>query len=362
MPDTPPLRDIPADVFRPIRVEEFQAMVELGLFEDTHVELLGGVLVEMSPQGAPHNTVIRRLNRLLMAGLDDSLELGVQVPLLVDDISQPEPDFMIIPAGLAFDEMPSRALLVAEVSVSSRSFDMGVKARRYAAAGYPEYWVVDSVRLEVVVHTGPSPDGWQDVRTGHRRRPVPHLAVGRGGPLGAVGRRGLCASARRGTAGAEGISRIAGAGSLQLLDASAARNGSSSSIDWLLSPRCLSSSSLRWSTRPRPSPSSRVISMRALEPHVPLRDRLSWCCVGGWATLRERVDDSRGCHASAERSPQCPTKMFSQQGWHGVAHLSLDIPQGTLYIEIVREGLQPAEFTPRKATAVPVKRAGRRPR
>ena len=42
---------------------------------------------------------------------------------------------------------------------------MGVKARRYAAAGYPEYWVVDAGRLEVVVHTGPSPDGWQDVRT-----------------------------------------------------------------------------------------------------------------------------------------------------------------------------------------------------
>ena len=165
MTTVPPLHDIPADVFRPLRVEEFQAMVELGLFEDTHVELLGGVLVEMSPQGAPQNTVIRRLNRLLLAGLDDSMELGVQVPLVVDDISQPEPDFMVIPAGLGFDEMPSQALLVAEVSVSSRAFDMGVKARRYAAAGYPEYWVVDAARLEVVVHTGPSPDGWQHITT-----------------------------------------------------------------------------------------------------------------------------------------------------------------------------------------------------
>ena len=80
MTTVPPLHDIPAEVFRPLRVEEFQAMVEMGLFEDTHVELLGGVLVEMSPQGAPHNTVIRRLNRLLLAGLDETMELGVQVP------------------------------------------------------------------------------------------------------------------------------------------------------------------------------------------------------------------------------------------------------------------------------------------
>ena len=50
-------------------------------------------------------------------------------------------------------------------AVSSRAFDMGVKARRYAAAGYPEYWVVDAARLEVVVQTGPSPDGWQHITT-----------------------------------------------------------------------------------------------------------------------------------------------------------------------------------------------------
>lgn len=152
--------DLPDRAFRPLRRVEFQNLVDQGLFEDTHVELVGGVLVEMSPQGKRHSQVIRTLTRLLVMAVGDEYDVGVQTPLAVDDISLPEPDLQVLPVGPYWAAHPDRALLVIEVSYSSLRFDLGEKARRYAAAGYLEYWVVDVVSRTVHVHTGPSDNGW----------------------------------------------------------------------------------------------------------------------------------------------------------------------------------------------------------
>lgn len=157
-----PVSELP-DCFRPLRSVEFQRLVELGLFEGTHVELVGGVLVEMSPQGPLHNTVIRRLTTVLVRAAGDAFEVGVQVPLDVDDITLPEPDFTIVPAGRFTDRHPDTAMLIIEVAVSSAPFDLGEKARRYAAAGFGEYWVVDLGRRCVHVHRDPTADGWGSV-------------------------------------------------------------------------------------------------------------------------------------------------------------------------------------------------------
>lgn len=51
------------------------------------------------------------------------------------------------------------------MSASSLAKDLGTKAQVYAAAGVPEYWVVD-VRAEVVhAHTGPTSSGYAQVRS-----------------------------------------------------------------------------------------------------------------------------------------------------------------------------------------------------
>ncbi|WP_370327562.1 Uma2 family endonuclease [Euzebya sp.] len=158
MSDASVLRDLPAEVFRPLQRVEFQAMVERGMFDGTHVELVGGVLVEMSPQGPPHVWMIVRLTKLLVSALGDDYDVGVQTPLAVDDISLPEPDFSVLTRGQS--GYPEQAALVIEVSASSLAFDLGVKARRYAAAGYPEYWVVDVTSSCIHVHRAPSANGW----------------------------------------------------------------------------------------------------------------------------------------------------------------------------------------------------------
>jgi len=44
-------REIAPDQPRPLRRDEYALLVEQGRFEDEHVELLEGTLVQMSPQG-----------------------------------------------------------------------------------------------------------------------------------------------------------------------------------------------------------------------------------------------------------------------------------------------------------------------
>ena len=162
--------------FRPLRVEEYHRLIDAGVFDGTHVELVGGVLVEMSPQGDAHFGLIPYLTHMLVDMVGDAFVVSPQSPVIADDISEPEPDFAILSKRDTRRTGKSRdALLVIEIANSSLRFDLGEKARRYAGAGYPEYWVIDVTRREIHVHRGPRPDGtWASI------------VVVAGGPLTAV--------------------------------------------------------------------------------------------------------------------------------------------------------------------------------
>ncbi len=154
-----PITELPGE-FRPLRREEYDQLVDLGVFEGTRVQLVGGLLVEMSPQNDPHWQTIVDLNMILAPQVAGRHSVGVQGPLLVDEISEPEPDLTVLPLpryrGLG---KTGEALLVIEVADTSLRFDLGEKARRYGAAGYPEYWVIDVNAKVVHRHTQPHPDG-----------------------------------------------------------------------------------------------------------------------------------------------------------------------------------------------------------
>ncbi len=149
----------------PLTVDDLAAMVDAGILgEDDHIELLDGVLVEMSPQGEAHAHAIRRLTmRLVPIAAAAGLDVSPQCPLkVVSPISLPEPDLAIVPAG-GWDAHAAQALLVIEISVASRAIDLGRKAAIYAAAGIPEYWVLDLDRRRLVVHRDPAGDHYTTV-------------------------------------------------------------------------------------------------------------------------------------------------------------------------------------------------------
>jgi Uma2 family endonuclease len=152
--------EIAPERIRGLRRVEYDRLVELGLFEDEKIELLCGAIVEMSPQGTRHAAVVRRLNRLLTRALEPRAMVSPQCPFAAGDYSEPEPDIAVIPSTDDESAHPARAFLIVEVADSSIRKDRGAKAAIYAAAGVPEYWVIDLNRDVVEIFTGPGSEGY----------------------------------------------------------------------------------------------------------------------------------------------------------------------------------------------------------
>jgi Uma2 family endonuclease len=145
---------------RPLRRGEYDRLVELGVFGSERVELLYGMLVSMSPQGAPHAYVVRELTRRLTLMLGDRALVQAQSPLALSEESEPEPDVAVVPWGDYRQEHPHTALLVVEVAESSLRDDRLIKGRLYAEAAIPEYWIIDVRRVVLERHTRPSGSGY----------------------------------------------------------------------------------------------------------------------------------------------------------------------------------------------------------
>ncbi|MEZ6187602.1 MAG: Uma2 family endonuclease [Planctomycetota bacterium] len=146
-----------------LRREEYDRMVEVGLFQDEKLELLRGLLVRMSPSGAPHMAVIERLTELLVLALNRRAWVRVQGAFAASADSQPEPDLAVVPREDNSQAHPSAAHLLIEVSDSSLQIDRQVKAAIYAANGVPEYWIVNLVDDVVEVRTEPKGDAYARV-------------------------------------------------------------------------------------------------------------------------------------------------------------------------------------------------------
>jgi len=141
---------------------EFDRLVASGALADLRVELIEGVLVDVSPQGERHARMIQRLTALLASRAGT---LRVQLPLAVEDGSRPEPDLAVVdPEDGDEEHPPVTARLVIEVAQTSHELDRA-KAALYARARVEVYWLVDAPAAEIVEHRQPTADGYLNVRT-----------------------------------------------------------------------------------------------------------------------------------------------------------------------------------------------------
>jgi Uma2 family endonuclease len=162
-----PLLLEPYEPLHPISVEDYHRMIDAGILtEDDKVELLEGAIIEMSPEGPPHHTACDRLNRFLVRGLTtDDLMVSPGHPITLQPRSEPEPDLYVYrTAEGSFSGHPESALLVIEVSSSSLRKDRIRKARIYASAAIPEYWIFDLKQLCVEVHRDPADGAYRDTQ------------------------------------------------------------------------------------------------------------------------------------------------------------------------------------------------------
>ena len=131
-------------------------MIAAGFFRGERVELLQGVVVEMSPQNAPHSYVIQVLTGLLVPPLHGRADVRVQLPFAANAASMPEPDLAIVARGNFMNAHPSQAFLIIEVADSSMKLDRHEKAELYARASIPEYWIVNLADRIIERHSEPT--------------------------------------------------------------------------------------------------------------------------------------------------------------------------------------------------------------
>ncbi len=144
-------------------VAEYERLVDAGIFPpDTHAELLYGTVYEMSPQGSKHFTTMRLVEDALLAafGEEDGFDVRVQGPFRIEGGATPEPDVSVVPGHFTdyVDQHPSEAVLFVEVAVTSYKTDFEFKLPLYAAAGIPEYWIVNVEKRWVEVYREPMED------------------------------------------------------------------------------------------------------------------------------------------------------------------------------------------------------------
>ena len=145
---------------RRLSVDEYHRMIAAGVLdEDERLELLEGVIVEMSPQKPRHAEVISRLADPRFVAVGADIVVRVQMPLTLGPASEPEPDVALVartPGGYR-ERHPTHALLVIEVSGESLHQDRVAKASIYAGAGIPEYAIVNLVEECVELRRDPDP-------------------------------------------------------------------------------------------------------------------------------------------------------------------------------------------------------------
>lgn len=153
---------------RRFTVAEYLRLGEAGILQpEERVELIDGVIVALSPQGAVHSAIVAQLlPRLLDWFPRDRYCVRPRSTLpLLDDFC-PEPDVAVVEGRCEEHQgdYPRKVTLIIEVAQTSIRLDRGRKAELYAVAGVPEYWLLSVAEGLVEVHREPSGSGYKLIR------------------------------------------------------------------------------------------------------------------------------------------------------------------------------------------------------
>lgn len=141
-------------------VEEYHRMIETGILdEDDRVELLDGKIIAMSPIGRFHAACVSKLTKFFILRLSDRLTCRQEQPIIIPNISEPEPDFVIVTFRednyVSGHPSPRDIHLLIEVADKTLDRDRGPKFGIYARAGIAEYWIINLIDRQLEVFTQP---------------------------------------------------------------------------------------------------------------------------------------------------------------------------------------------------------------
>lgn len=170
---TPPIappRLPPPVAPRPYRFtnDDFRRLTDLGLFTDQFVILIDGEFIHMPHPGPPHDMAVGLTDYVLKTIFPlPGHWVRIQTGFVTSLDTNPGPDLAVVPGSPRdYVQAPRQAVLIVEVSDTSLAMDTGAKVHIYAAAGVPEYWVIDVNDPRLLVFRDPVADA--TAPRGHR--------------------------------------------------------------------------------------------------------------------------------------------------------------------------------------------------
>lgn len=144
-------------------------MVAAGILtKEDHVELIQGEIVAMTAIGPRHAGIVNRLNKAFFSLEENRALIAIQNPVKLDDYNEPEPDFALLKPRLDdYTEShpgPADILLIIEVSDSSLTYDQNIKAKLYAQAGVPEFWLITLAEDAILAYRQPTAEGYRSMQ------------------------------------------------------------------------------------------------------------------------------------------------------------------------------------------------------
>jgi Uma2 family endonuclease len=160
-PPFAPVRLPPPVAPRPYRFtnDDFRRMTDLGLFIDQFVILIDGEFIHMPHPNPPHDMAVSLTLPILQAAFTPGHFVRVQTGFITGLDTNPGPDLaVVVGSPRDYNHTPRAAVLIVEVSDTSLAMDTGAKVHIYAAAGVPEYWVIDVNDPRLLVYRDPVAD------------------------------------------------------------------------------------------------------------------------------------------------------------------------------------------------------------
>lgn len=142
--------------------EEYYRAADLGLFRpEERLELLDGEIIEkVTPQKERHAAAVAHVARVLASLFGPDYHARTHSPIILDDLSEPEPDVVIVPGTeydyLASHPRPADVRLLIEVADTTLRFDRTRKRSAYARAGISEYWILNLPDRQLEVYRNPA--------------------------------------------------------------------------------------------------------------------------------------------------------------------------------------------------------------
>lgn len=151
--------------------QESDQLAALGFAIASGLELVNGDLIDRTGKSPAHvywHTILRHWLESVFGREFVRSEAPIDVAPGDNPISEPEPDLAVTLQSIrksAENPKPEDLRLVVEISDSTLSYDLNVKAALYARAGIVEYWVVNIPDRRLMIHNLPVNGGYVEKRS-----------------------------------------------------------------------------------------------------------------------------------------------------------------------------------------------------